>query len=296
MLFTRYDDVHLFYADTYDVLERAGAQNLIILGNLTMGDAGKDTSGWRDPAGWFMGTVGDDSGIRLIALMTPPRNLLLYEVGEPAAMAPDRDPLTMLLEELAQAGISLPGVTTEAGLATRLAAMYNQAHGSTATVTMRQRIYELTSVNPQIPMVGDLRPATEKDMAFVPYWAEGFCFDCSLQDATGLVDADATSYHYLIDHSLYVLEADGVPVAMAKIQNEAASMAGVSWVYTPPYFRSHGYASACVAALSRLILNRGFTRCALYTDLSNPISNSIYQQIGYRPVCDSMEIAFHDAG
>jgi predicted GNAT family acetyltransferase len=41
-----------------------------------------------------------------------------------------------------------------------------------------------------------------------------------------------------------------------------------------------------VAALSQLLLHRGFELCVLYTDLSNPTSNSIYTRIGYRPVRD----------
>jgi predicted GNAT family acetyltransferase len=41
-----------------------------------------------------------------------------------------------------------------------------------------------------------------------------------------------------------------------------------------------------VAALSDLLLRRGFEFCVLYTDLSNPTSNAIYTRIGYRPVRD----------
>jgi predicted GNAT family acetyltransferase len=41
-----------------------------------------------------------------------------------------------------------------------------------------------------------------------------------------------------------------------------------------------------VAALSELLLRRGFELCVLYTDLSNPTSNSIYTRIGYRPLRD----------
>jgi predicted GNAT family acetyltransferase len=41
-----------------------------------------------------------------------------------------------------------------------------------------------------------------------------------------------------------------------------------------------------VASLSALLLQRGFELCVLYTDLSNPTSNSIYSGIGYRPVRD----------
>ena len=43
---------------------------------------------------------------------------------------------------------------------------------------------------------------------------------------------------------------------------------------------------ACVAALSQQRLASGKLFCTLFTDLGNPTSNSIYQQIGYRPVCD----------
>jgi predicted GNAT family acetyltransferase len=35
-----------------------------------------------------------------------------------------------------------------------------------------------------------------------------------------------------------------------------------------------------------MMLDRGMDFCFLFTDLSNPISNSIYAQIGYVPVTD----------
>ena len=60
----------------------------------------------------------------------------------------------------------------------------------------------------------------------------------------------------------------------------------VNGVYTPAPWRRHGYATACVAALSEVLLARGFEFCVLYTDLANPTSNSIYTRIGYRPVRD----------
>jgi predicted GNAT family acetyltransferase len=41
-----------------------------------------------------------------------------------------------------------------------------------------------------------------------------------------------------------------------------------------------------VAKLSQHLLDQGRTFCTLFTDLANPTSNRIYQNIGYRPVCD----------
>lgn len=67
---------------------------------------------------------------------------------------------------------------------------------------------------------------------------------------------------------------------------------GIAFVYTPPYFRGNGYATSCVAQISQMALDKGFTRCVLYTDLLNPISNSIYLKIGYRAVCDSLMLKF----
>jgi predicted GNAT family acetyltransferase len=60
----------------------------------------------------------------------------------------------------------------------------------------------------------------------------------------------------------------------------------VTLVYTPPSRRGRGYASACVAALSAMLLGGGRRFCYLFTDLANPTSNRIYAKIGYRPVCD----------
>jgi len=91
---------------------------------------------------------------------------------------------------------------------------------------------------------------------------------------------------------LYILEVGGTAVSMAKAHREMATVCGVGFVYTPPYFRGRGYATSCVAAVSQMILDRGFNSCALYTDLSNPTSNSIYMKIGYVPICDALEIKF----
>jgi predicted GNAT family acetyltransferase len=47
-----------------------------------------------------------------------------------------------------------------------------------------------------------------------------------------------------------------------------------------------------VAALSQAQLTAGRTFCFLFTDLANPTSNKIYQDIGYLPVCDVDEYRF----
>jgi GNAT superfamily N-acetyltransferase len=69
-------------------------------------------------------------------------------------------------------------------------------------------------------------------------------------------------------------------------------MVRVGPVYTPPELRGHGYASAVTAAVSRQALDAGAAQVLLFTDLANPVSNAIYQRIGYRPVEDRTVLAF----
>jgi hypothetical protein len=50
-----------------------------------------------------------------------------------------------------------------------------------------------------------------------------------------------------------------------------------------------------VGELSRKLLADRWQFCALFADLANPISNHIYERIGYRPVCDYEEYRFEEA-
>lgn len=73
-------------------------------------------------------------------------------------------------------------------------------------------------------------------------------------------------------------------------------MSRIGPVYTPTDQRGRGYASAVTAAASAHALAQGAAEVLLYTDLANPTSNSIYQQIGYRPVEDCLTLDFTTRG
>ena len=279
MRFTLYNDVKVFYKDTYEILMRHEAQNVIPLGNVIIGNEGKDKTDWRDPVNWLMATVSDDSGILVTAVMTPPHNLTLYATNNKNNNAA----LHCLLEGIAEKGIHVPGIMCEKSLAELFAQTYAAKHETGYKINKNQRIYEFSEVNPKIPVVGNVRSATEKDMSFLPYWMKGFDSDCfGDSPATG---GDIEKYLYRLN-LLYILEDKGMPVTMAKISRELETVCVVGLVYTPPYFRGKGYATSCVAAVSRFGLGRGFEKCVLYTDLANPTANGIYMKIGYKPICD----------
>jgi predicted GNAT family acetyltransferase len=69
-------------------------------------------------------------------------------------------------------------------------------------------------------------------------------------------------------------------------------MIRVGPVYTPPGLRHRGYAGAVTAAVSQAALDAGAAEVLLFTDLANPTSNSLYQNLGYQPVEDRVVLSF----
>ena len=286
MQYTQYTDVNAFYKATGDILLRHETQNYIPLGNILIGVSGEDITDWRDPADWYMATVSDERGIVLTAIMTPPFNVAICATDN----RHDPNAITCLIESMAQNGITIPGVLAEKSLAELFTSMYTARYNLPSRIKMALRMYELTAVNPTVPKA-PLRLAQERDMAFLPYWDTSFMHE-SLDRPFAIKD-DPEGYRHIIRKGrTYIMEDKGIPVSTARITRDLHNICVIAAVYTPPYFRKKGYATACVAALSQIALNRGFNKVALTTDLSNPTANSIYQKIGYSPVCDSLEIVF----
>ena len=162
-----------FYYDTYDLLMRHESQNMILLGNIIIGHEGKDKTDWRDPAKWLMATVSNEKGIQLTALMTPPHNITLYATDNII----DPEAINCLIDGLE--GYDIPGVLTEKTLAEYFAREYTARKGLTYKVTMDQRIYELTEVNPEVKLVWQGSFAGRKRYVFFPVLGRGIL--CSKQ-------------------------------------------------------------------------------------------------------------------
>ncbi len=231
-------------------------------------------------------TVHDEKDLVLAAIMTPPKKLVVY--GHQG----DQDGgMRLLVEELICSSWSVPGVLGPAEAAKGFARRWAERTGREVLLERRQRVYELRQVISPAPKLGRLRQATEADAGLVTRWWVEF-----YREVFGGVDQEeanqAVSFR-IGEGDMYLWE-DGQPVSMAMKTRPTRNGISVSLVYTPPELRGRGYASACVGELSRTLLEAGWEYCALFTDLANPTSNSIYQRIGYRPVCDYDEYKFSD--
>jgi len=236
----------------------------------------------------YLATVEDEGKLIVAAVMTPPFRLivtsnLLDAFGE----AP-----SLLIHNLREHGWPVPGVLGPSSLSDLFAQTWTSLTGEVSHLRTHERLFELTQVIAPRPGPGELRIATPDDTALVVRWTKAFqeeALHTSLSDEEALDWARTRIGNGAV--YLWVLP-DGAIVSMVATTRPVSRVISIAPVYSPPELRGRGYASRSVAALSQHLLDSGWQRCSLFTDLTNPTSNSIYQQVGYRPVCDFNEYDF----
>ena len=220
----------------------------------------------------------------LIALMTPPKNLLLYKTNNF-----DNSVMKLFAEELYAKNIFIPGITSELNLAESFMENWTRLTNHDPQISMNLRVYKLTKVRECIKPNGIFRKAEINDLDSVIGFITGFYTDTreAITDERIWENADKG----IRNNEIFVWDNKGA-VSMAMKRRPTKNGMAVSGVFTPAKHRNKGYATAVVAELSRNILDSGKSFCTLFTDLSNPTSNSIYQKIGYEAVCDHISYTF----
>ncbi|HEY9620156.1 MAG TPA: GNAT family N-acetyltransferase [Crinalium sp.] len=276
----RFDSVEPFWQQAQEYLLNHEAEHNALLGNLhTLLHCPE-----RRPASLYFALVQTKDTILAIAIRTATNKILLSK-------AQDLQALTLIAQDVVQ-GVQhqeqVPGV---GGLVAEVEAFvdtWQTLTGQSCQRTLEMRIHQLTQVEPVPTVSGALRRATESDRPLLIQWFTAFDADIGMalnQDVEQLVDSR------LQQQNIYLWE-DGVPVSMVGGKPFSATAGRIAPVYTPPEYRRKGYATASVAALSQKLLDEGCDRCFLFTDLANPTSNHIYQQVGYRPICDWHDYSF----
>ena len=268
----RHPDAGVFLERAQGFLMRDEAENVLMLGL---------ASGRPEDA--LLLTVERERELLMAALQSG-RNLIVSRGNASAVEA--------LVDHLTADGISLPGVTGPVEAAGRFSDLWRARTGQGARLHMSTRVYQITEVVlPERPS-GVFRQAAASDVSLLAKWNEAFNVETRLEvprPGKEVVKGPVG------EGRMYVWE-DGVPVSMAGWAGLTPGGVRIGYVYTPPEYRGRGYASACVADLSQLLLDLGCRFCALFADLANPVSNRIYARLGYKPVCDFAEYAFVEQG
>lgn len=219
--------------------------------------------------------------IQAVGIRTHLYNLVLSKVQDISALDP-------IADYFQQAETALAGINSFADEAQAFSRVWQSHTGQSSTLKMHQRIHQLTQVHSPASVPGDLRKATRRDRKQLLQWSEAFSletFGALETDIGRILDLQ------LKRQDLYVwCDRKRVSMVVGRVSQPGGGRIGP--VYTPPEFRRRGYATACVAAVSQMLLDRGAQRCCLFTDITNPTSNHIYHTIGYEAVCDWYDYRF----
>ena len=206
----------------------------------------------------------------------------------PAVVTPMATPVAMATADaIAQSGVALPGVFGDAATAAAFAGQWSERYKSGATPFLGLRLYELLEIGEVSATEGTLRQATAKDRDLMIAWSRAFQREIHESDD----DIEMRVDRGLAAGELWLWDRGGETVSMVASREPVHGVVRLAGVYTPPEKRKHGYAAACVHALSKKLRDAG-QRCILYTDLGNPTSNSIYRRIGYRAVAEALRYRF----
>jgi predicted GNAT family acetyltransferase len=275
-----YEKATEFLKSTEQYLAKDEARYGLILGIAKVLEVMPQRYGPEKP--WFC-SIGTESTVNAVSIRTPPHMVIVaYFSGENSTVA------ETLVGAVSKDFKNIPGVIGDKELADPFAKRWCEKFGVTIKDTMAQRIYRLDKVNDVPPSPGRFRAATMADKDLVLKWFRAFHIDIGAE-ARGEPMNDVT---IAVKDGRVFLWEDGRPVSMALKTRPTDKGMSVGGVYTPPELRGKGYATSCVAELSRNILQSGKEFCTLYTDLANPTSNSIYMKMGYKPVGDSVEYVF----
>ncbi|GAB6562572.1 MULTISPECIES: GNAT family N-acetyltransferase [Bacillus] len=267
-----YEEILTFKEEVMPFLEKNEQENNLILGVLQM---------IQQPI--FMGVVKQEEEIAVVFLQTEEKKQIIVATSEIA-----EEDIVELAKELTKVYPNVPGLIGNKKVVQRLAEEIAAIENKKTNVAMEQGIYELKQVQKKWNGDGIFREVSSEELPLIEQWIYQFCEDVKLP--TTKEEAKQTAHTLITNRRLFGLEVDGKLVSVAAKTRPTTNNITVNFVYTPKEERKKGYASSCVAALSQRMLDEGYKTTTLYTDLANPTSNKIYQEIGYEQIAESVLI------
>lgn len=270
-----YTDFLQFKQDILPFLKAYEQENNLILGVL-----------YSPQLPVFMATIVKEGRLVGVMLQTHPRQVI---VSKHFISVEDRKEFA---KQLCIAYPHIPGLIGEKELVEGVAKEIAVHCNKHIRLGMNQCIYVLQRVEKEADNNGVFHQVVQEEQPLIEKWVYEFCRDVHLPATKE--DASEKAAELIESHRLFGWKVNGELVSMAAVARPTENNITVNYVYTPSEKRGSGYASNCVAALSQRMLNEGYKTTSLYTDLANPTSNKIYQEIGYKPVMESVLLFLDD--
>ena len=279
MEFVRYKKIEDFMEDNFELIIEKEWLNCLMVGNCLEGQK-------VGTEGWLLAKVMKNNTTELILLHRKPWKLIMYS---PTNNTSD-ELYKFAAEEIYKKDNRLLGVNAETEIAHKFARFYCEIAEQQYKLVKPLKILVLEKMLPKQNVYESVfKKATEKERIVLTQYIKEFNKETLNEEVSDeYVNQKFDAY---LEKGYYFLEKEGKIVSQAVFGRTLLKGKCISGVYTPKDEREKGYAYDLVYTLSKKSLDEGAEYCVLYTDAENPISNHIYEKIGYvkRTECEELE-------
>ena len=273
-----YETVHCFLDENQELLlENESVTQLILNNSFVNKETNKEL---------LFGRVQDEQGnIKLIFANVIPYNLLIYNLVKETLVA-----VKSLADYIVKEQITLRGINANKKVCDEFMEYYKNKTGCTFTEYLAMDIMEITQLNEGIILPkGYFRVANWNDKDILIDWHIKFTKE-ALHEEISYEDFKDKLTSRIENKNIYIFENEKhKPMAMAASTRQLINGVSISLVYSSKDARGQGYGLAVVYNLSKEYLNRGNKFCSLFVDKKNPISNGVYNKIGYKVLEDNYD-------
>jgi len=278
-----HEDISDFYDLAYPFLIKKEAENNLLFSILNTLKEDPERYGVTKP---ILIEVEEDDDIKLISIRTPPHNQIL-------SFSEDLYTIDVLIEDFIDKKVEIPGVLGFKVAAEKFTKIWCKKNNLKPHIVRYERIYKLKEFARETLGNRKFIMGTNTHQSLILNWTKDFILEALPETKEAEIKNSQNRVRGDIENGkIFLLLDNDTIMSMARKAGKTPNGNLVNLVYTPPHLRRRGFATECVAHLSKQLLDEGNKFCFLFTDLMNPISNSIYQKIGYRPVIDIDQFEF----
>ncbi len=226
-------------------------------------------------------SVTDNDNTEAVSISTSPRIIISGDIQNKTA-------IKLICNYYKESGHSMSGVIGVKNIS-KLFADYS---GLNIFKERGLMVHELVKVNELPESKGSFERVKQEDAELITDYRLSFETETLEFSRSGRDELLKDTLNKIKKENLYCRKVSGEIVSIAAIMRNSKNTGIIGLVYTPKEFRGNGFATGIVSKLSELILNRGLSKCGLFTDISNPTSNHIYKKIGYEPKTEFADIYF----
>lgn len=145
------------------------------------------------------------------------------------------------------------------------------------------KVYGISSPGSSIPDEpnGMMVPAKLEHLQLLKNWQHGFNKDAILPPQSDEKVEEDLKKDIEYERRFLYLNSVGIPVSMVGFRNVTSDIKAIRMVYTPPEHRRKNYSTLLLQFFLAKLFSEGVTKCCLFADSKNPVSQRLYQKIGF---------------